>query len=117
MKYSCLVYCKEKKLASLTDDQCMDYDKAHRTGSQCFASEALQGVHTATTVRIRNGHVSFTDGPFPEIKEQLAGFSLDRRGRPGRGHSLENTPCRRGKHRGLPRQDHRSAEGVRETFF
>ena len=38
--------------------------------------EALQPVATATTVRVRNGSVSITDGPFAETKEQLAGFYL-----------------------------------------
>jgi hypothetical protein len=33
-------------------------------------------VHTATTVRVRNGKVAVTDGPFAETKEQLAGFYL-----------------------------------------
>jgi hypothetical protein len=37
-------------------------------------AEALQPVDTATTVRVRNGKVSVTDGPFAETKEQLAGF-------------------------------------------
>jgi len=38
--------------------------------------EALQPVQTATTVRVRNGKLSVTDGPFAETKEQLAGFYL-----------------------------------------
>ena len=38
--------------------------------------EELQPVHTATTVRIRNGTMSTTDGPFAETKEQLGGFYL-----------------------------------------
>ena len=46
-----------------------------RAGS-CIAAEALQPVETATTVRVRNGKVSITDGPFAETKEQLAGFYL-----------------------------------------
>ena len=33
-------------------------------------------MRTATTVRVRNGQVSVTDGPFAETKEQLAGFYL-----------------------------------------
>jgi hypothetical protein len=40
------------------------------------AAEALQPVETATTVRVRNGKVAVTDGPFAETKEQLAGFYL-----------------------------------------
>ncbi|MNN78190.1 YCII-related domain protein [compost metagenome] len=41
-----------------------------------LAAEALQSIQTATTVRMRNGHMSITDGPFAETKEQLAGFYL-----------------------------------------
>lgn len=76
MKYLCLVYSEEKKLQTMTDDECMEYDAAMRRSGQCLASEALQPVHTATTVRVRNGRVSITDGPFAETKEQLAGFYL-----------------------------------------
>lgn len=36
----------------------------------------MQPVHTATTVRVRDGKVSIMDGPFAETKEQLAGFYL-----------------------------------------
>ena len=39
-------------------------------------AEALQPVGTATTVRVRNGKLSTTDGPFAETKEQLGGFYL-----------------------------------------
>ena len=40
------------------------------------AGDALHGVKTATTVRVRDGKVQRTDGPFAETKEQLAGFYL-----------------------------------------
>lgn len=40
------------------------------------AAEALESVQTATTVRMRHGKLSITDGPFAETKEQLAGFYL-----------------------------------------
>jgi hypothetical protein len=36
----------------------------------------LHPVHTATTVRVRNGRPTITDGPFAETKEALAGFYL-----------------------------------------
>lgn len=41
-----------------------------------IAAEALEPVDTATTVRVRNGRATMTDGPFAETKEQLAGFYL-----------------------------------------
>jgi hypothetical protein len=76
MKYLCLVYGEEKKLEAMSDDECVAYDEALREGGQCLASEALQPVRTATTVRVRKGKVSVTDGPFAETKETLAGFYL-----------------------------------------
>ena len=76
MKYLCLVYGEEKKISAMTDDDCMSYDQALRNAGQCIASEALQPVRTATTVRVRDGKVSIRDGPFTETKEVLAGFYL-----------------------------------------
>jgi hypothetical protein len=76
MKYLCLVYCEEKKLEGMDDDECVANDEELRRQGRCIASEALQPVQTATTVRVRNGKVSVTDGPFAETKEQLAGFYL-----------------------------------------
>jgi len=76
MKYLCLVYGEEKEIAAMTDNECMAYDQGLRNGGKCLASEALQPVHTATTVRVRDGKVSIRDGPFTETKEYLAGFYL-----------------------------------------
>ncbi len=36
----------------------------------------LQGVDTATTVRVRNGKSDTTDGPFAETKEVLGGYYI-----------------------------------------
>ena len=76
MKYLCLVYSEEQQLEEVPDNDCLAYDAALRESGHCIASEALQPVQTATTVRVRNGKVSVTDGPFAETKEQLAGFYL-----------------------------------------
>lgn len=76
MKYLCLVYLDEKRLPELPDEDCVAYDAAIRASGQCIASEALEPVATATTVRLRNGRVAVTDGPFAETKEQLAGFYM-----------------------------------------
>lgn len=76
MKYLCLVYLDEQRLDELPDEDCVTYDTAIRSSGHCLASEALQSVHTATTVRVRSGKVSVTDGPFAETKEQLAGFYM-----------------------------------------
>ena len=74
MKYLCLVYLDEGRLDELPDEDCVAYDTVIRASGHCLASEALQSVQTATTVRVRSGKVSITDGPFAETKEQLAGF-------------------------------------------
>ncbi len=76
MKYLCLVYAEEPKLRLMDDDECMAYDDSMRKSGICFASEALQSVKTAKTVRVRTGKISSVDGPFAETKEQLAGFYL-----------------------------------------
>ena len=76
MKFLCLVYGEEKEMGAMTDDECMAYDQALRNAGRCLASEALQPVRTAATVRVRNGKVSVMDGPFTETKECLAGFYL-----------------------------------------
>ena len=76
MKYLCLVYGDEHELHSVPDRECLAYDEGLRQGSRCLASEALESSRTATTVRMRNGKASVTDGPFAESKEQLAGFYL-----------------------------------------
>lgn len=76
MKYLCLVYLDEKRLNELPDEDCVAYDAQIRASGQCLASEALESVHSATTVRVRDARVSITDGPFAETKEQLTGFYL-----------------------------------------
>ncbi len=76
MKYLCLVYLDETRLNELPDEDCVDYDAHLRDSGHCLASEALEPVHTATTVRVRNGKLAITDGPFAETKEQLTGFYL-----------------------------------------
>ena len=76
MKYLCLVYLDENKLDAVPDRECKACGESLRQSGHHIAAEALQSVHTATTVRVRNGNVSVTDGPFAETKEQLLGFVL-----------------------------------------
>ena len=76
MKYLCLVYLDEKKWHEVPDSECLTYDAAIRRSGHCIASEALQPVETATTVRVRSGKVSITDGPYAETKEQLGGILM-----------------------------------------
>ena len=54
-----------------------DYDdRAADFGVQFLASEALQSVTTAVTLRRSGDDAEITDGPFAETAEQLGGFYL-----------------------------------------
>jgi hypothetical protein len=74
MKYLCLVYMEDPH--AVPDGECMAFGESLRASGRHLAAEALQPINTATTVRVRNGKVSVSDGPFAETKEQLAGFYL-----------------------------------------
>lgn len=50
-------------------------EEVRAMGGMVVAHE-LQPVTTATTVRVRNGQVAITDGPFAETRETLGGFYL-----------------------------------------
>lgn len=83
MKYLCLVYYEEKTIDAMTKDEwdalngeCVASVARLQQSGNFLGGNALQSVHTATTVRVRNGKASITDGPFAETKEQLAGFYL-----------------------------------------
>jgi hypothetical protein len=75
MKYLCLVYFDENRLDELPDEDCVAYDTAIRKSGHCITSEGLESMHTATTVRVRNGKVFVTDGPFAETRELVAGYT------------------------------------------
>jgi hypothetical protein len=83
MKYLCLVYFEEPVLDEMNGPrrdaltcEALDYISELRGRDQLLATEALLPVHTAVSVRVRNGRFSATDGPFAETKEQLGGFVL-----------------------------------------
>jgi hypothetical protein len=76
MKYLCLVYLEADKLHAVPDRECLNCGETLRESGILLAAEPLHPVETATTVRVRNGKVSITDGPFAETKQQLAGFYL-----------------------------------------
>jgi hypothetical protein len=81
MKYLCLIYDQESTLAAMPKEQFGAFMGEYMTFTQDIirsghfkAGEELQPVSTSTTIRIRNGQLSTTDGPFAETKEQLGGF-------------------------------------------
>jgi hypothetical protein len=83
MKYLCLIYDEEAKMSAMPKPESdafmgeyMAFTDDVRKSGNYVAGEALHPVHAATTVRLRNGKLSTTDGPFAETKEQLGGFYL-----------------------------------------
>ncbi len=83
MRYLCMIYFEEKTLDALPRSEydalvaeALAYDEELRKSGRFVVAQALQPVETATTLRIRKGKVSTTDGPFAETKEQLGGFIL-----------------------------------------
>ena len=81
MRYLCLIYIDEKRLAAVPQDQMDDLNRRHlelnedllRTG-HFVEAEALTPGECATCVRPRNGRHTVTDGPYAETKEMVAGF-------------------------------------------
>jgi hypothetical protein len=110
MRYLCLICVDEKKLAALPEGELQALVDSLRRSGHYVASNALQPIGTATTVRVRNGKTLVTDGPFAETKEQLGGFilieaaDLDDAIRVASGHpaaclgSIEMRPVREMKH-------------------
>jgi hypothetical protein len=83
MQYLLLIYDTEKAWAGrpeaerkqLTADY-LAFTKEVKASGHFKAGDALQPTHTATTVRVRDGKTSTTDGPFAETREQLGGYYL-----------------------------------------
>ena len=78
MRYLILIYENE---ATTPQDESefqkwMDYTARLKASGSWQGGEALQPTATATTVRVKNGKMITTDGPFAETKEQLGGFYM-----------------------------------------
>ena len=83
MKYLLLVYNDQRLLDALPAGgadammrECFAHADGLRERGRLLDSQQLEAPDTAASVRIRNGRVSTTDGPFAETKEQLGGFNL-----------------------------------------
>ncbi|HTM24855.1 MAG TPA: YciI family protein [Vicinamibacterales bacterium] len=83
MKYLCLIYDEEKKFGAMPKGELdglmkeyFSFTEAIRASGHYLGGNDLEPVQAATTVRVRNGKVSTTDGPFAETKEQLGGYYL-----------------------------------------
>ncbi|HKG33068.1 MAG TPA: YciI family protein, partial [Gemmatimonadales bacterium] len=83
MKYLCLIYMNEEERDAIPAEQWeplmqegFDWGDERREQGVFLDGNPLQPVRTAVTVRRKRGELSFTDGPFMETKEQLAGYTL-----------------------------------------
>jgi hypothetical protein len=77
MKYLLLIYGPQTSDAA--PDEAMNREYGQFTqeileSGEMLAGDALQAVDTATSVRVRDGKRSTTDGPFAETKEVLGGY-------------------------------------------
>ena len=83
MKYLCLIYEDEKNWEKMPKEQTdaimgeyFAFTDGIKKSGHYVGGEALHPTQTATTVRVRSGKTSTTDGPFAETKEQLGGYYL-----------------------------------------
>ena len=83
MQYMLLIYDNEKLWTDMPEaertklfGEYMQFTTDIKASGHHIAGDALQPVHTATTVRVRNGKTTTTDGPFAETREQLGGYYL-----------------------------------------
>jgi len=83
MQYLCLIYEDEQEWQKLPKTEAekiigefSSYTESIKNSGHYVGGNALQPTHTATTVRVRNGRLATTDGPFAETKEQLGGYYL-----------------------------------------
>ncbi|MFT7647320.1 MAG: hypothetical protein ACI8Y4_002068 [Candidatus Poriferisodalaceae bacterium] len=82
MQYLCLIY-SDPSTGPQSEEDGQAYMQAYFAFSEHVVSagklvggEPLQGIETATTVRVRDGESLITDGPFAETKEHLGGYYL-----------------------------------------
>ena len=83
MRYLCLIYSDETLWERMPREEVEDlssefyeFTAGIRESGHFLASSPLHPTSTATTVRVRDGRISTTDGPFAETKEQLGGYYL-----------------------------------------
>lgn len=83
MKFVCLGFIEESKYQTLSEaegqrmmEECFAYDDELRRGGHFLGGEALQSARNAVTLRMKNGSVDVTDGPYAETKEMLGGILL-----------------------------------------
>src|ERR1700679_4205067 len=83
MKYLCVIFYDEKVRNALSDDdsqalidESRSVSEDMRRSGHLLTAFPLEQVYSASTVRVRNGKMAVTDGPFTETREQIGGFVL-----------------------------------------
>ena len=83
MKYVCLGFFDEAAFAQIPQadaqrmmEECFAYDDVLRRGGHFLGGEALDSARNAVTLRMKDGEVQVTDGPYVETKETLGGILL-----------------------------------------
>ncbi len=83
MRYLCLVYFEPSAMEAMSPaeqalltNESITYDEKLAAEDRYVTSQALQPASASRVVRVRNGKVSTTNGPFAETREVLAGFIL-----------------------------------------
>ena len=83
MRYVCLGFFDEAAFAQIPQadaqslmEECFAYDDVLRRGGHFLGGEALDSARNAVTLRMKDGEVQVTDGPFVETKETLGGILL-----------------------------------------
>lgn len=82
MRYLCLI-CAETVMEMMSDSDAEahyaeygEFTESIKDSGHFVGANRLQPVETAVTLRVRNGDVSLTDGPFAETKEQFGGYYI-----------------------------------------
>ncbi len=83
MKYVCLGFFDAVAFAQIPQgdaqtmmEECFAYDDVLRRGGHFLGGEALDSAHNAVTLRMKDGEVQVTDGPYVETRETLGGILL-----------------------------------------
>jgi hypothetical protein len=83
MKCDCFVFIDGAAFAQIPRadapsmmEECFAYDDVLRRGGHFLGGEALDSARNAVTLRIKDGEVQVTDGPYVETKESLGGILL-----------------------------------------
>ena len=76
MKYMLLINVDPSQWSEDISAEYMAFTQEIVESGELVAGDPLEGRETATTVRVRDGKVTTTDGPFAETKEHIGGYYI-----------------------------------------